>query len=213
MIGMAIFGVMFAATAVTTPKDSAEAVLERLQARYVEAPALSFRFVERYHSRLTGSVLEESGILYTQRPGRMRWEYLLPESKLFILADGLGWFYLPEDEIVYRMNTAGGSARRLPSQFLAGTGDLNRDFVARRVAEAPAIRLELRPRTLGESYEYLLLDIEPKSFALSELTVVDAMGNRTQFAFRDEQPNPVLPTRPFHFTVPEGVEVVEADGQ
>lgn len=210
MIGIVIVAAVLATSPVAAPKDDAATVLERLQARYVEAPALSFRFIERYRSQRTGSVLEESGILYTQRPGRMRWEYRLPESKLFVLADGLGWFYLPEDAIVYRMRTGGGGAQRLPSLFLAGEGDLNRDFAARFVHTEPTIRLELRPRALGESYDYLLLDIEARSFALLTLTVVDAMGNQTEFGFHDEEPNPVLPKGAFRFTVPEDVEVVEA---
>ena len=91
----------------------------------------------------------------------MRWEYTEPEEKLFVSSAEGSWFYLPEDEMVYRMPLSGKAARRVPSRLLAGDQAVAEDFEAVEVEELSGerettLRLSLRPRQMDEAVDSLV---------------------------------------------------------
>src|SRR2546425_12522807 len=67
-----------------------------VEGRYRSAETLETQFLERYseNGRL---VRVESGKAYFRRPGKMRWEYESPESKMFLSDGKKVWFYVPSD--------------------------------------------------------------------------------------------------------------------
>ena len=76
---------------------SAETVLGQLQRWLDGTRDLQGRFEQQLLSGALGADVEESGRLYVQRPGRMRWNYTHPEEKV-ALVDGLRtWLYVAED--------------------------------------------------------------------------------------------------------------------
>jgi chaperone LolA len=188
--------------------EVARLLLEKLQARYDATASLRLNFIQRYTNRATGRTLEDSGSIASKKPGRMRWEYKDPE-KLYVLADGVSWFYVPEDEVVYRIPTGPDEARRLPALLLAGQASFGRDFKAHLDAVGPPARLRLEPTAGDEDYAQVLLAIDPATLELRSLAVVDVLGNLTEYEFQDEQRNVDLPDELFRFKAPPGVEVVE----
>jgi len=66
--------------------------------------------------------------LLVKKPGKMRWEYNAPEKKLFV-SDGVKIYsYVPEDKQVIVSDVPSGDRLTTPVLFLAGTGNLARDF-------------------------------------------------------------------------------------
>jgi hypothetical protein len=63
-----------------------------------------------------------------KKPGRMRWDYSAPEKKLFV-ADGVRIYsYIPEDKQVVVSPQPHDAETTTPALFLAGKGNLTRDF-------------------------------------------------------------------------------------
>ena len=68
----------------------ADAIVHALESRYQHAKTLKAVFFERYKEG-KGPGLAESGTVYFSSPGRMRWEYEAPDSKLFIVDGTNAW--------------------------------------------------------------------------------------------------------------------------
>jgi len=188
---------------------SPDEALARIEARYRDLTSLQLEFTESHTSRATGRTLTESGGLLAARPRRMRWQYETPEKKLFVLNGDLAWFWLPEEELVYRMRLEGRDSRRLPALFLTGEAHLTDDYQA--VGRADDGSIELRPRSGSDEYETLLLSIDPATYRVTALQVVDALGNVTRFDFSAEEHDVTVPDGAFEFEPPPGTEIVDSD--
>ena len=95
----------------------------------------------------------------------MRWEYKDPEQKLFV-SDGVKIYsYVPQDKQVI-VSTVNGDDVSTSAMFLAGRGNLMRDFTPSLVdlpAGLPAgsRALKLTPKSRGNDYDWLILAVDP----------------------------------------------------
>ena len=101
----------------------ARTIVRDLEARYQHAQTLKAIFFESY-SESGGHRIAESGTVYFSRPGRMRWEYESPQSKLFLVDGTNAWFYIPADHAASRAKVRESSDWRTPIALLAGKANL-----------------------------------------------------------------------------------------
>src|SRR5476649_1783751 len=93
-----------------------------------------------YQGGVLHKQITERGHVLVKKPGKMRWEYTAPEKKLFI-SDGVRIYsYVPEDKQVVVGAVPKDDQAGAPILFLAGKGNLARDFRPSVVAagELPA---------------------------------------------------------------------------
>jgi outer membrane lipoprotein carrier protein len=192
-----------------SPSDLAQA----LQRRYDRVKDFSADFVHAYRGGVLNKKLTERGRLLVKKPGKMRWEYTAPERKLFV-SDGVKFYsYLPDDRQVIMSAVPADDNAATPALFLAGKGNLTRDFVpsfADVPADLPAGTrgLKLAPKTPQPDYDWLILAVEPSTLALKGLVTVDAQGGISSFSFTNLKENVGLADKAFDFTVPRGVDLV-----
>jgi outer membrane lipoprotein carrier protein len=188
------------------PPSPAEALARRIEARHRGVHDLTARFVQTYRSGALGREVVEKGVLSLKPPSRMRWEYRDPEKKTFVSDGKTSYFYVPADRQVIRRDTA--DARDLPAMLLSGHADIVGTFdVALETGPAGLQRLRLTPRKAEPEIEKLYVDVDGGD-RIRAILVVDAQGNRSQFAFEDIRENVGLDDRLFRFEVPRGVEVI-----
>ncbi len=160
----------------------------------------------------------EKGHVAIRKPGRMRWTYTAPEEKLFV-SDGTKLYsYVPVDKQVYVATLPqGDDAASTPALFLAGRGDLARDFTASMasIAEAPegSVALELTPIQPEKEYESLVLVVDRDTLQWRMLVTTDRQGGRSTFAFSNMRENTGVPDREFQFSIPRGVDVITDSGR
>ena len=192
-----------------TPQE----VVSRVQAQYDQAGGFKARF--RQESRLQAATQGEKaeGLLYFQKPCRMRWQYENPpEQKKEIVADGREvWIFIPQDAVVmvYPINKVLRSD--LVMRFFSGMGELSRDFQIswNRPPEAGAdYVVDLFPRQAQPELKRLTLTINPRTYLVEKLEFANALGEETRFAFSQVQLNIRLEPGFFTFTPPPGVQVV-----
>ena len=107
-----------------------------LQRKYDAVKAFSTDFVHAHRGGVLNTQLTGRGTLLVKKPGRMRWEYTAPEKQLFV-SDGLKiYFYIPEDRQVIVTSVPPEDEAATPALFLAGKGNLARDFTP-SLAEPP----------------------------------------------------------------------------
>jgi outer membrane lipoprotein carrier protein len=218
--------------ALLPPARDAQTVLRALEARYHHAQTLKAAFYERYsegNNASEGSA--ESGTVYFSQPGRMRWEYESPESKLFVVDGTNVWFYVPADRSVSRAKVKESSDWRTPLALLTGKSDLTKlcrsiEILdpAKSPANANAEESENRPGSpenivlrcvpkrespdADHEIREVLLESDPDSHLVR--LIIRQPGNlETEFRFANWQENLPIAETMFHFAPPPGVTVVD----
>jgi outer membrane lipoprotein carrier protein len=208
LTALGLTGTLVAALAVAAPASTspAEDLARRIEARHRGVRDLTARFVQTYRSGALGREVVEKGVLSLKPPSRMRWEYRDPEKKTFVSDGKTSYFYVPADRQVIRREQS--DSRDLPATLLSGHADIVATFdVALESGPAGRPRLRLTPRKPEPEIEHLYVDVDGAD-RIRSILVVDAQGNRSQFAFDDIRENVGLDDRLFRFEVPRGVEVI-----
>src|SRR4249920_323427 len=116
---------------------TAPELAQALQKKYDTVKDFSADFTHTYEGGVLRKQLTERGKLTIKKPGKMRWQYTSPEEKLFV-SDGFKvYMYVPADKQVIVNDMPATDAVTSPALFLAGKGNLARDFSA-SMTELPA---------------------------------------------------------------------------
>ena len=217
-------GVLLAATLLTATlplsgaEPSAAELAQSLQRKYDGIRDFSADFVHAYKSGALRKQLTEKGRVLIKRPGKMRWEYTSPEEKLFV-SDGVKIYsYIPQDKQVIVASVPSDDTATGPALFLAGKGNLVRDFTP-SLAEAPAgspagtKALKLVPKTPQPDYDWLILLVDSGTLTLRGLISNDAQGGTSSFSFVNLKENVSLADKLFAFHMPPGVDVITDAGR
>ena len=186
-----------------------------LQRKYDGVKDFSADFVHAYEGGVLRKQITERGKLQVKKPGKMRWEYTVPEEKLFV-SDGVKMYsYIKQDKQVIVSDIPAADQATTPTLFLAGKGSLTRDFTPSLV-DAPAGSppgsqgLKLVPKARQREYDWLTLVVDPVSLAIRGLVTVDAQGGTSRFSFTNLKENVGMADKAFEFKMPRGVDVVHA---
>lgn len=187
-------------------------VVAGLQAWLDGTSTLDMRFRQSLVSGALGTTATESGRLYLERPGKLRWDYLDPEKKIALLLGDRTALYLEEDRQLIRGRLSGEHG--LFPRLLAGRDRIDDLFLAILVATPStggrgAYRLRLIPKGAHGAMAEATLTLRPPEFSLDGAELLDETGNRTTYAFSDMRRNRGLPEGLFAFEPPPGTEVVD----
>jgi outer membrane lipoprotein carrier protein len=188
-----------------------QSAIEGVENRYNRLKTLKVEFEESvsYGGRPRR---QERGILYLQRPGRMRWDYTAPPGKLF-LADGkMFYLYNPNSNQVQQIKPREAADFRAPLAFLLGNLDLRKEFGPRILLRTTSEGLEMtcQPRSEDEAFSQVVFTLDPQTYSIRRIVIAGADGSTTEFRFRGEELNPRLESRLFVFQAPPGAEILEA---
>ena len=196
----------------------ASQLAQSLQKKYDAISDFAADFVHSYEGGVLRKTVTERGRLLIKKPGKMRWEYTVPEQKSFV-SDGMKLYsYLPKDKQVIVASVPPQDQATTPTLFLAGKGNLTRDFTPSLV-EVPAgmpsgsRALKLVPKTKQRDYDWLILVVDGETLNLRGLVTVDAQGGKSSFFFTNLKQNVGLTDKEFTFKIPRGVDVVSADSR
>ena len=198
--------------AAAKPSGSALAAARRLEERIASVKAVEADFSQTIDTPALPEPQVESGRLFLERPGRMRWEYTRPAGKL-ALADGRdSWLWLPEDQVAITAPIAGDERDSGVSLLMQERPDLVGRFT---VDWAPALKgaprpLRLRPRQSGGPYDALLVTVADPGFP-REIVVIDPLGGRLTYRLVNVRFSDRLEPDLFVFTPPPGATVQRAN--
>jgi len=209
---------VIAALTTSSPRPSANEttaaeLAQALQHRYDSIKDFSADFIHQYQGGVLRKAIAERGHVLIKKPGKMRWEYTTPEKKLFV-SDGVRIYsYIPQDKQVIVSPQPREGEASAPALFLAGKGNLTRDFTPSFIANPKgtplaARSLKLIPKTPQPDYEWLVFTVDPATLAIEGLLTKDAQGGESTFIFTNLKENTGLADKEFAFSIPRGVDVV-----
>ena len=205
-----------------------------LESRYRNAKTLKAVFLQTYRDGRSG-IQVESGTVYFSRPGRMRWEYESPETKLFVADGKTVWFFVPADRTVTRSPMKESDDWRTPLALLTGKAKLSELCQRVSVSAAPAGQsgravLSCIPRgsKLPKSaavaafpeasqegiltpapYDRVLLEVDSSSGELTDVRILQQGGVELEFRFGQWQQGLPIEGTMFRFQTPPGVTILD----
>ncbi|MSQ48178.1 MAG: outer membrane lipoprotein carrier protein LolA [Deltaproteobacteria bacterium] len=191
---------------------SVHTVVQKLQARYDSTAGFRADFRQEVESATLGQKVTAHGQVYFRKPGRMRWEFVEPEQ--LMVSDGkIFWLYQPSEKQVLKTPFQSAFQSNTPVSFLLGIGRIDQDFTVSLTSKTPetySLRLLAKkdPETIGA----LDLEVMTKTFDIIQATITDPLGNTTRLWFSHIDRKAPLKDELFHFTIPPGVDVVDAGG-
>ena len=210
----------------------AHTVVSRLEAAYRPAKTLQATFLERY-SEGGHTVRAESGIAYFRRPGKMRFDYEVPEKNLFLVDGKFAWFYVPADHTVTRVLAKESADWRTPLALLAGEMKVSRvcgkvELAVNEQPDDPAdvllycVLRGTKPDATGDAKrnpqlsssrdrEGVFFEVVPETGQLARILVRQGGGVEVEFRFTHWQFDPQIADSQFHFSPPLGVAIVNGE--
>jgi outer membrane lipoprotein carrier protein len=187
-----------------------EALARSLQQRYQGIKDFSADFLHSYRGGVLKTQAQERGKVTVKKPSRMHWTYTNPEKKEFV-SDGVKIYsYIPQDRQVIVSSVPPDNQATTPALFLAGKGDIVRDFAAAYAnSTVPGtLALKLTPRRAEPDYEYLVVAVDPRSLQIRGLTTRDRQGGESTLIFTNLKENQGVSDKEFAFRIPRGVDVI-----
>jgi outer membrane lipoprotein carrier protein len=187
-------------------------VAAALQRKYDSVKDFSASFTQSYEGGVLRRKSLESGLVFVKKPGKMRWDYLKPEKKLFV-SDGQTMFlYFPNEKQVMKNDVPTQDQATSAVLFLMGKGDIIRDFTVRWAdgGSETTYRLRLDPKSRQAEYDWLEITADRETLRLVGLMAADAQGGRSAFTFSNFKENAGLADKMFQFTIPRGTEVISS---
>lgn len=196
------------------PEADARQAAAAIDARYNGMKSLHADFTEIYSGG--GMRRSESGTLWIKKPGKMRWDYVSPQKKLFVTDGATAWFYIPGERQARRTPLKKLDDLRSPIRFLLGRSKLNKEL--RGLSLAPDVQPEIAgdvvlrgiPVGMEDRVSQLLLESDGQGY-LRRVVMEELDGSRTEFRLENQQENLPVSDAEFSFSPPAGVEVLQSN--
>jgi outer membrane lipoprotein carrier protein len=187
-------------------------VARQLQTHYNGVRDFVADFTQAYTGTIRGLTARDHGRVKIKKPGRMSWDYKV--QKVQVVADGSQLYtYMPEDRKLYVTPLPKTDEASSAMMFLAGRGDLLRDFTPALGANqaAGSWRLDLTPKTPQADFKTLTLIVNRATLVLEGLVTTDDAAGVTTYGFTSLKENTGLADGEFVFNIskiPKDVEVI-----
>ena len=189
-------------------RETAQAV----QQKYDHVKDFTADFSHTYEGGVLKKKVTERGTVQIKKPGKMRWEYTAPDKKTFVSDGHKIYSYIPADKQVMVGPVPSDDEATTAVLFLAGKGNLTRDFNV-SYAEGAAdgqVALRLDPKQKQRDYDWLVLGVDAKTLQIRSLTAADQQGGRSMFQFSNYRENTSPSDNVFAFKIPRGADVINA---
>lgn len=150
-------------------------------------------------------VQQASGEVYIKRPGKFRWDYVLPAPQQLV-ADGMRFWIYDSDLEQVTVKSTDEALGTAPALVLTGRRDLNEDFIIKEQGLSEGLNwVELFPRKQDTEFTRVRIGFDPE---LRVMELIDNFGQRTHIRFNDLQRNVAIDNSRFEFNIPPGVDVI-----
>ena len=185
-----------------------EEVTRRIQQQYETLKGFKAGFTQELTNAASGEVEKRRGTIAFMQPSLIRWETVEPEKELLLVGENAVWNYFSEDRIAIKYPLAQVLNSKTMIRFLSGNARFEEDFVVdNQGEEGGLIKIRLTPKEPEPSLIQAYIWLDPKSYLIRSVLLLDFYGNTNQVNLRNLELNPVLSKGHFSFTPPTGVEV------
>ena len=185
-------------------------LVDRMQGFYERTKDFTADFKQEYLYKTFNRTVVSTGTVAFQKPAKMRWEYLTPNKRTFVLSGDRIYALDPEAQTLTKaaLPTSQLSAS---VTFLWGKGKLGNEFDISRTEckECLGTLLTLVPKRPDARFREVQLEIDPKTAQVRRSIVIDPDGSRNAITFSNLKLNVSLPKETFQLTPPPGTQIID----
>jgi outer membrane lipoprotein carrier protein len=211
LLALAIAPAPWVRSASASPAD-VDRILKGLEQHY-GGKAFKASFFQESILKVMQITDTAEGHLIVRPPGKMRWEYTVPEPQSIITDGQTMWIYRPTDNQVMVGKAPEFFSGGKGAGFLSDVRQIRKSFT---IQVEPSQnekyhRLKLVPRKAGPELTDITLSVAKGTYRIDQVVTHNAYGDETRIVLTDYefdiQPEEAL----FKFTVPKGVDVVQME--
>ncbi len=153
------------------------------------------------------------GQLAVKQPGKMRWEYTVPEVQTIITDGKTMWIHRPADNQVMVGKAPEYFGGGKGAGFLSDIRLIRKSFTIQwQPAENDAYhRLKLLPLKPTQELADIIISVSKETYQIDQVVTHNAFGDETRIVLSDYQFNVDLKDDRFTFEIPPGVDVVQME--
>jgi outer membrane lipoprotein carrier protein len=206
---------LLAIGAVAVEETGKDAVVNGVESRYNRVASLEADFVQRY--TLGPTTIVESGRVYFQKPGKMRWDYNSPEEKLFLSDGEYAYFYIPAERQARRTKLKKATYWQATFALMLGRANLKKVFdridvvpVNRPEQAGEAVRWQVRgtARSEKQAFYEIWFDLNAQ-YQILRVEIQQRDGSLMEFHFRRWREGHTLSADLFRLDVPSGTAWID----
>lgn len=187
-----------------------KALVDRVQAFYEKTTDFTAEFKQDYTYKAFKRTQSSSGKVTYAKPAQMRWDYLKPSARTFVLSKDRVTLLDPEAMTLTTSSIATNSLSASVT-FLWGQGKLADEFsIAKKACkDCKGTLLELTPLKPDPRFQKVLLEVDPKTATVIKSTVIDPDGSENAITFGQMQLNTGVDPAKFKLEAPPGTQVID----
>ncbi|MBI5896730.1 MAG: outer membrane lipoprotein carrier protein LolA [Desulfobacterales bacterium] len=153
------------------------------------------------------------GRLTVKRPGKMRWEYTIPEVQSIITDGRSMWIHRPSDNQVMVGKAPEYFGGGKGAGFLSDIRQVRKSFTIQMQAaeNKDYYRLKLIPVKPTSELADIVISAAKGTFQIDQVVTHNSYGDETRIVLSDYQFNIDPNDAQFTFSIPKGVDVVKMD--
>jgi outer membrane lipoprotein carrier protein len=153
------------------------------------------------------------GRLIVKRPGKMRWEYIIPDEQTIITNGKSLWIYRPADKQVMVGKAPQFFSGGKGAGFLSDIRQIRKSFdVQLQKSKSPDhFQLRLLPKSPTADLVDIILSVNRSDFLVQQVLTYNSYGDETRIQFSEYQFNQNPNDSLFTFIIPDGIDVVQID--
>jgi len=206
-------GLLPAATGQSAPLTPVQ-IAQRIQNTYEKTTSFKADFLQTSTvSSMEHRQRKGSGSMVIQKPGLLRWDYISPEKQVLV-SDGemFSLYFAAENEMI--ITPAKEYLQEdVTYNFFSGKGNLLNDFeviaVMPEQEKQGSLAIKLVPRKTHAQVETMNVWVDEGTFLVNRLEIMDHLGSVTNLLLFNTVVNQPVPEEYFHFSPPEGTEIIE----
>ncbi len=190
--------------------DTIDTIVAGVEARY-NVPGFTADFDQESILKAMAVTDTASGRMMVRQPGKMRWEYLVPDPQTIITDGNDLWVYRPEENQVMVGKAPALFGGGKGAGFLSDIKTIRKNFqiTLEPSEDLDLFRLKLVPNRSTVDLMALYLDIAQHTFDLIQITTVNVYGDETRIQLKNFDFNAAPSEALFRFEVPPGADVVQ----
>jgi outer membrane lipoprotein carrier protein len=190
--GLILLALCFGWQSAVAADDAAliQKILGGIEKRYA---GKGFRAKFFQESMLKAMMISDTaeGRLIVKRPGKMRWEYLIPDEQTIITDGKSMWIYRPADKQVMVGKAPEFFSGGKGAGFLSDIRQIRKSFdVQLQKSKSPdQFRLRLLPKSPTADLADIILSVNRSDFLVQQVLTYNSYGDETRIEFSEYQFN------------------------
>jgi len=194
-------------------------IAKKLQTTYENAANIMADFSQTTTMKFSPRVRQGSGKMIFLKPGRMRWDYITPDSQVLISDGKTISMYFEKNNQMIISDAKDYLQSDVTYSFFAGTGDILKDFDISGPDfdndEPDTYLIKLVPKSAHPQVSVMYVWIARGTFLIKQLQIIDHFDTVTYLYFTnikidaDYYGDRKIGEDLFYFTPPKNTEIIE----